>query len=479
MYQHFLKSVGQATLRLVVQMPISPFNISTTVSVIATNPELPLDSGRAQHVLSHGDITEQGAIDAYQDGIENLLDALDETDTTSIQALKSFQASLADEPSDVSSTGRREFLEPEVVQKFQKFCALVQENKLPKETIQKAIANLSKGIGASAPDTAAGITAAAEHLHALARGIPDNFKKHLIENIKFVALEYLDHVLRINAGSSGRSDHLNALFNSVAHEYDLESYPVLENYGDLDAFKSYFKQSFKIESVMQEMATECLLRVHEFFGPTSWRFLNSEDVKEFQYRLKNELQPELEFSFGTLEAEDIIQRCAAQKDVCILVNHNALLLPIIARNVKAAGIYPLMWQNLGDFPRSQAATSVKTEVEELVSALHYDDKRTIAELIGKIGKEHLKIRDEAGHTLAMAALLSDHVPECRHIISRMDVEDIKMKNNSGKNLFWMAVDILNNPLRPPAFRGHMLDIVKYLVNYQDNVRLEVKNIVVE
>ena len=76
----------------------------------------------------------------------------------------------------------------------------------------------------------------------------------------------------------------------------------------------------------------------------------------------------------------------------------------------------------------------------------------------------------------MAAMQSAHVPICRHIISKMDVEDIKMENNSGKTLFSMVVDGLRDPARSADFREHMRDMAGYLVNFQENVPPEIKNL---
>lgn len=457
-------------------MPVMRFNVSTANSINALAPAFDSDSSSAQPAKGRGDFFDaQSAIDAYKTGIDVLFSAIDLQDIKTRYALQMFKDFLENGPDDVVLAGEHEFFEADVVQDFKQFCALVQESKLPKDTIQKAIVNLSNGLDARTQDVSMNITSAAREMHALARGIPDNFNKHLTTYIKNEISAFMMRA-GVDVRYSENTDYFNALFNSVAHEYGLESYPVEKKYSSLEGFKAYFKERFEVENVMRSMASECLLRVHDFVGQKSWGFLNSERLQEFQYKLKNQLQPELEFNFGNIEEEDLMQRCVAQKDAFILTNHIELLLPCIERNVKAAGIYARMPKNLESLAGAQAATSVKVDAEQLFSALQNNDLRRIAGLIGKISKEHLKVKDEAGNTLAMAAMQSAHVPICRHIISKMDVEDIKMENNSGKTLFSMVVDGLRDPARSADFREHMRDMAGYLVNFQENVPPEVKNL---
>lgn len=457
-------------------MPVMRFNISTANSINALAPAFGSDSSSAQPAIVRDDFVDaQSAIDAYKTGIDVLFSAIDLQDIKTRYALQMFKDFLENGPDDVVLAGEHEFFEADIVQDFKQFCALVQESKLPKDTIQKAIVNLSNGLDARTQDVSMNITSAAREMHALARGIPENFNKHLTAHIKNEISEFM-----MRAGVDSRylenTDYFNALFNSVAHEYGLESYPVEKTYSSLEGFKAYFKERFEAGNVMRAMASECLLRMHDFFGQKSWGFLNSERLQEFQYKLKNQLQPELEFNFGNIEEEHLIHRCVAQKDAFILTNHMELLLPCIERNIKAAGIYARMPQNLESLAGAQAATSVKMQAEQLFTALENHDLRSIAGMIGKIGKEHLKVKDEAGNTLAMAAMQSAHVPICRHIIAKMDVEDIKVENNEGKTLFSMVVDGLRDPSRSADFREHMRDMAGYLVNFQENVPPEVKNL---
>lgn len=484
-------------------MPITSLNKSVSISFAELPPKINPNSGAMQHPSGQSDITAQAAIDAYQSGVDQLCKALDADGTEAHSALQLFKTFVENETDDSLLTSEREFFETEVVHQFKQFCAFVQDGKLPTETLQKAISDLSKRLGASDSDIASGIAAAAKELHALARGIPNNFNQQLGIEIQYKIRDFLlEQKISIE-----EKDCAASLFNSVAHEYGLGELPeaMSADLEEREIFQKKFRTEFKVEGVIKNLANVYLERVRALFGSEGEGLITSMRHEEMQKKFDKELRPELDFNYGPVAADNIFLRSAGNEHVYRIADDSTLIAASIARNLRAAGVVDIEVSHaFGDSEKSsvstpsgaltlpgahssqplsavtlqpaqkpgvsEAAMRMAAEVAQLRSALRANDGASF-----DASKEHLKIKDNNGNTLPMLALMVGNTGAAMQMVAQMDGDDFKTQNIYKNTFLALALNMWPDTKVGSPERASLLNIIVSTINHMDAQALEIKN----